>query len=305
MVVRGLSMRSAVTFALVLLLSGSVLAQKAGPEVPYKGAVEYLGNLDMANAYKWADTVIRDFPDSEEARKARVLKALISTIQLQTYDMLSTKYAEGIRKAVLYEHKKRNRDLYVETTRKALDQGEALLVDMRAIFSYVGTPMSLDIPKSYDSLDVLKDGYVPHEMLLKGFPPTRDEDKRVRKHQLDMSFCYVLSRVYKGAAPGSDYDVAKAYEKRQLLNGQVDWSGVLSVMGDWLVHYGSICKVGWIDLEKQARLRNPSQAKKGYEAAKRCFEKVIKLNEDDQYDKGKVRAEERLKEIDETIDTLK
>lgn len=295
----------ALLILIVLLSLGPCLLfaqeEKKNPGIPYQGALDYFGDLDLDRAYKWADMVIRDFPKSEEAGKAKLLKVVILTIRLQAFDMLSRRYVEGMRKAVLYEYRKKNRDLYAEASKKSLEHGKILVEDIKILFPYVGRPMDIKVSKNFDSLKLLKDAYVPAEMLKKGFPPTRQERERIEKHQHDMSFCFVLSRLLYGPSPGSSEKIAKEFEKRQILEGKVNWAGCMTAVGDWLIHYGAVCNAGWIDLDRMARIKDVRRARKGYEMAEKCFKEVIKSLEDTPYDKGRVHAEERIKEIQETL----
>ena len=148
---------------LLLLSADSLPAQRKGkgPEATYRSAVGFLGNLDLDKAYKLAGTVIRKFPDSGEAEKARLLKVVISTIKLQSFDMLRKKYAGAMPKAVLRNDKKKLRDAHVEATDKVVKSGKVLVVDVEALSKYAGRPMSIEITKNYDDLKLLNEIYKP------------------------------------------------------------------------------------------------------------------------------------------------
>jgi hypothetical protein len=293
-------------FLISLSINSLQGAEKKGdPKVPYQSAVDHFGDLDLNRAYEWASIVIRDFPESKEAEKAVLLRAMISTIELQTFDILSRKCAEGMRKAIIYSDKKKNRKLYIEATQKAVECGEALVKDVKALFEYAGRPMAIEFKKNYDSLALLKEAYVPYKMLGNGYPPTRKEMEIIERHQSDMSYCFVLSRLLYGPSPQRDEQIAKGFEKKQIIKGNVNWAGCMMAMGDWLIHYAPICKVGWIHPILNTKIKDLKKAKTGYETARRCFENVMDLSPKGQsYNVGRVRARKRIKEIDKALSEI-
>lgn len=291
----------------VLMIAPSLLFAQGGekdPDIPYQKAVDSFGDLKLEKARLWADIVLKDFPGSKQAARALLLKAAITTVKIQTFDTLGSKYAEGIRKAVLYEDKKKNRQLYADAVKKVLENGEVLIADYEALSKHIGKPMVVEIRKNYESLTVLNDAYVPYKMLEKGFPPTPREQKKIEKHVANMSFCFVVSRILYGTASGGYKEIAGSLEKKVSLKGAVDWAGTMTAIGDWLVQYATVCYVGWIDLDRGAKMRDLKRARKGYAVARECFSRAAALMKDKPYHDTKVHADQRVKEIDSVITTI-
>ncbi len=280
----------------VLLLSADSLSakrKKEGPEATYQRAVDRLGDLDLDMAYESADAVVRDFPDSGDAEKARLLKVVISTIKLQSFDVLRKKYADAMSEAVLYNDKKKLRDAHVEATDKVVKSGKVLVVDVKALFEYAGRPLSIEVTKNYDDLKLLNETYKPYKILEIGFAPAAGEEKKIEKLQHSMSLNFVLGRL-----------LAEDAEKKRMLKGDVDWVGCMTIVGDWLLHYAAVCKVGWIYPMMEKKVKDPKQARSGYETAIQCFEKVMSLAGKPN-DKRKLRAVQRIKEIKGVLDGMK
>ncbi|MCK4307401.1 hypothetical protein KAW50_04140 [candidate division WOR-3 bacterium] len=279
--------------------------KKENPGVPYQSAIDRFADLDLDRAYEWANIVIRDFPESEEAEKAILLKAMISTIKVQTFDILSKKCGEAMQKAVIYKDKKKNRKLYVEATQRAVEGGEVLVEDAKALFEYAGRPMAVEFKKNYDSSVLFIEAYLPYKMLENGYPPARKEMETIERHQSDMSYCFVLSCFLHSSSPERDEQIAKSFEKKQIIKGNVNWAGCMAAMGDWLIHYAAICKVGWIHPALNTKIKDFEKAKAGYETARRCFENVIKLSSKGRsHNEGRVRARARIKEIDKALSEI-
>jgi hypothetical protein len=217
--------------------------------------------------------------------------------------MLSKKYAGALQKAVLKEDQEKQRQLYVESLQETVTAGRDLVEDVKVLFPLVGTGMAMEIKKNNDSLALMKDAYVPFKMLENGRRPSDEEAERIVRHQMDMSFCFVVSRLLQGAFPDDD-KVAKDMEKRQIFRGDVDWIGCMTTAGDWILHYAPICRMGWIDRRTARTVRNTAEALAGFRTARECFQKVLDLTKDKPYDKAKVYAEDRIKEIDEMVGRL-
>ena len=283
-------------------LQGAEKKENSG--VPYQSAIDCFADLDLDRAYEWANIVIRDFPESEEAKKAILLKAMVSTTKVQTFDILSKKCGEAMQKGVIYKDKKKNRKLYVEATQRAVEGGEALVKDAKALFEYAGRPMAMEFKKNYDSSALLIEAYLPYKMLENGYPPARKEMETIERHQSDMSYCFVLSCFLHNSSPERE-QIAKSFEKKQIIKGNVNWAGCMAAMGDWLIHYAAICKVGWIDPALNTKIEDFEKAKIGYETAKRCFENVIELSSKGKpHNEGRVRAKARIKEIDKALSEI-
>lgn len=280
--------------ALLLLSADSLPAErkKKGPEGLYRSAVDSLGDLDLDKAYRQLNAAIRDFPDSGEAEKARLLKVIISTVKLQSFDMLRRRYADGMREAMLNRDKKKLRDAHVEATDKVVKSGKILVEDMKTLFEYAGRPMSIEITKNYGDLKLLNEIYKPYKIIEVGFSPSPGEKEKIEKLQHSMSLNFVLGRLLTEDAKG-----------KQVLKGDVDWVGCMTVVGDWLIHYAAVCKVGWIHPGMGKRVKDLKQARSGYETARQCFEKVMNLTEKPN-DKRKIRARQRIKEIKGVLDGM-
>ena len=282
------TIRTLLVLGVLLLLSANSLPaerKKQGPRAAYQNAVDRLGDLDLDRAYKAADAVTRDFPDSGEAGEARLLKVAISTVKLQSFDMLRKKYAGAMPKAVLYNDKKKLSDAHIEATGKVVESGKVLVADVKALFEYTGRPLSVEVTKNYDNLKLLDEIYKPYKILEIGFAPTLGEKKKIEKLQHSMSLNFVLGRI-----------LAKDVKGKQALKGDVDWVGCMTVVGDWLIQYAAVCKVGWIYPMMKKKVKDPKQARLGYETAGQCFEKVMRLAGKSN-DKRKVHARRRIKEI--------
>ena len=107
-----------------------------------------------------------------------------------------------------------------------------------------------------------------------------------------MSLNFVLGRL-----------LAKDVKRKKVLEGDVDWVGCMTVVGDWLLHYAAVCKVGWIYPMMDKKVKDPKQARSGYETARQCFEKVISLAGKPN-DKRKIHARQRIKEIKEALSKI-
>lgn len=288
------------TLILAVLVAGgrSLPAQEKDkdPGVAYQAALDYLGRLDPDRAYRCAGIVLRDFPESKEAGKARLLKVMISTMNVQSFDLLRKRYAVALEKALLFKDNRRSKALYVEATEKMVGSGKVLVEDIEALFEYVGRPMTVEIKKDYDGLDLLKETYRPYKILDIGFPPTEEEKKKVERLQYNMSLRFVLGRMLSGLSSVN----AKEFEKKRVLKGDVDWVGCVMAVGDWLVHHAAVCKVGWLDHIRNEKVEDPKQARSAYETARRCFEKAAELSKKPR-DRNGIRARERIKEIDRAL----
>ncbi len=287
--------RALLALGVLLLLSADSLSaqrKKKSPEATYQSVVDRLGDLDLDEAYRLADTVIRTSPNSGEVEKARLLKVVISTVKLQSFEMLRKRYADGMQKAVLYKDKKKISDGYIEATDNVVKSGKALVADVKVLFEYTDRPLSIEITKSYDDLELLNETYKPYKMLESGFPPASGEKEKIERLQHNMSLHFVLGRL-----------LAKDAEGKRVLKGDVDWVGCMTIVGDWLIHYAAVCKVGWIYPMMEKKVKDPKQARSGYETAQQCFEKVMSLAGKSN-DKRKVHAGQRIKEIKKALSKM-
>jgi hypothetical protein len=278
--------------------------KKTDPGAALKTAADYFGNLDLEKALRWTGIVLRDSPGTPEARRAALLKAVVSTVKLQTCEMTAKKYAEAMPKSPLRDERRRCRSLFLKATARSVLAGEALIGDVRRLLAHVGEPMTVEIDKNFDSLDLYKSAYTPYKMMVKhGRVPTTREQKTIEKHLSGMAFCVVVSSMLRGPNP-RDEKIAREFEKRQVVKGTVNWAGVLTAAGDWLVRYAATCHVGWIDPKLNKLVSDPKRAVEGYLAAKRCFERVRELTKGLPLDKGGAHADERIEEIGKRLEDL-
>ncbi len=298
--------RSLLLVGISLLLAAVPLHAGEGkkdPKEAYALAADYFGKLDLDKALRWAGIVLRDAKGTPEAQQAALLKTLVSTVQLQKYKLAAGKYVEAMRKAVIRNERRRCRDAFLEATAESVYAGEMLTGDVNRLLPHVGKKMTIEIKKGFNSLELYKAAYMPYKMLDHGRPPTAKEGKDIEKHLSCQSFHYVMSRLLHGPNPGSA-SVVREFEKLETVKGSVDWAGVMTAAGEWLVQYAAVCQVGWMHPKLNKVMKDPEAAREGYLAARQCFEKVRELTKDLPLGAGGARADEQIEEIDKMLKEL-
>ncbi len=281
-----------IIFNLLLVFFLAIVSNSQGaekePQLSYSKAITYLENLDMNMAYKRLDIITKDFPKSEEARKAALIKAVISATEFSSLDMLSTRYSEAVQKAKTDIAKREISKMYMEASRKMVESGKALTNDVQNLLKYTDKPLNLEIRKAYDSLGLATKAFLSIKKLEEGKLPTLEEIKMIEDSQQDISYRHVLGKVL-GAQ-----DISSA----KTIQGEADWSGIMILMGNWLVHCGGISKAGWIDPSTKKITKSFMQAERSFLIAKQCFEKARRFLKDPD---AKAQAEARIKEIDKIL----
>lgn len=290
---KGKNMRKVLSIVVLLLVYSiaiSVNPAETGkePQSSYLQAVDSLKDLDLRLAYKRLAIIIRDFPRSEEARKASLLKAVISASEFSSFDILASKYSEAIQKAKSNDVKKEIIKLYNKISQDKMDSGKNLINDVQILLKDTNKSISLQIKKEYDSLDFANKAFLPVKELEEGRIPSSDEIKNIEDFQKDVSYRYVLGKVLGEG----DLISPKTIQK------EVDWAETMFLMGNTLVHWGEINKVGWLDPATNKITRSFLQAEKSFLTAKQCFEKAKNLSKDRQF---KTKADGRIQEINEVL----
>jgi hypothetical protein len=284
-----------IVFNLSLVLFLAIVFNSQGaekePQLSYSKAITYLENLDMNMAYKRLDIITKDFPKSEEARKAAIVKAVISATEFSSLDMLCTRYSEAVQKAKTDIVKKEISKMYMETSVKMVESGKALTNDVQNLLKYTDKPLNLEIKKAYDSLGLATKAFLSIKKLEEGELPSVEEIKMMEDFQNDISYRYVLGKIL------TDEDLIAS----RTIEGDVDWANAVMLMGNWLVNAGGINKAGWIDPSTKKITKSLVQAEKSFLTAKQCFEKARRLLKEPD---AKAQAEARIKEIDKILKEL-
>jgi len=273
-------------------VSASPIETAKEPRSSYLKAADSLKDLNTQLAYKRLEIIIRDFPKSEEAKKAVLLRAVISATEFSSSDMLAAKYSEAIQKAKSNDVKKEIIKLYMETSKDMIDSGTNLIDDVRALLEDRNKSMTLEIKKEYDSLDFSSRAFLSIKKLEAGELPTAEEIKDIKGFYKDGASRYVLGKVL-----AEDDLTAK-----RTINKEVDWAGTMFLMGNWLIHVGGANKSGWLDPTNQKITKSLVQAEKSFLAAKQCFEKAKKLSKVGQV---RTQSDERIKEINQILNEFK
>jgi hypothetical protein len=262
------------------------------PQLSYSRAVAPLENLNTAMAYKRLDIITKNFPASEEAKKAVLLKAIISATEFSSADMLATRYSEAVEKAKEESEKIEISKLYMETSQRMIESGKDLINDTQALLKYAGESMSIEIDKEYDSLNWTSRAFLPIKRLEEGGLPTVEEIRSIEDLHKDVSYRHALEKVL-----GKQDLIPEGTSQ-----GEVDWSGTMLLMGNWLVRFGGVSKVGWMDPSTQKTTKSLVQAERAFSTAKKCFEKARGLAKTQSV---KAQAQERIKELNKILEELR
>jgi len=281
-------MRKILTLCLVLFVVTFVHSAQKGSRTSYLKAIDSLKDLNTQLAYKRLETIIRDFPGSEEARKAVLLKTVISATEFSSFDMLADKYSEALKKAGSNNIKQEIIKLYNKTSENKISSGKNLTSDAQVLLKDTNKSIFLEIKKGYDSLILVNKAFLPMKDLENGNLPDNEGIKSIEDFYKDGAFRHILGKVL-----AEDNLTAK-----KTINKEVDWASTMLLMGSWLVHAGAANKSGWLDPATNKMTKSLWQAEKSFTLAKQCFEKAKKLSRDRQV---KAQADERIKEIEKIL----
>lgn len=294
---KGDSMRKIIT-AFVLILMCFIIAPlnnaetEKEPQLSYSRAINSLENLNTAMAYKRLDVIMRDFPASEEAKKGALLKAIISATEFSSADMLTTIYSGAVEKAKENGEKIEISKLYMKTSQKMMESGKNLVNDTQALLRYADEPISIKVEKGYDSLNWSARAFLPIKELEGGNLPTIEEVRNIENLQKDAAYRYALKKVL------GEQDLIP----EGTIQGEVDWPGTMLFMGNWLIRFGGVSRIGWMDPSTRKTTKSLIQAEEAFNTAKKCFERARGLAKTQSV---RIQAEERIKELNEILKELK
>ena len=291
---------AAVFFLLIFVLisEGSGTAQES-PSV-YQEAVDCLGRLDLTVAYKRFEGIIRFFPETQEAKEARWWRMLISSVQFSGLEMMRDKYAQAVEKSTSNLERIKNLRQYLEISGKVVEKGGAFVDDTREAFKNAGFPIKVKSKKEYDSLLLSAAAFLPLKRLEEGHFLSWTENKSVEEFQYDASYRYMMGKVLGLSSKENQELVNKG-----VIEGNVNWSATFLLVGNWLLHYGEICRSGWLSSESSSKMKSLDRSEKGFQTAKSCFEKVLSLPETQSSPSLKAQAEERIKDLDKILKSLR
>jgi len=261
-------------------------------DASFQKALDSLSILNLEMAYKRLEVIIRDFPETERVPEANFWRTIISLVRLSRSDIMRDKYSEGIEKVSDKKELKKLIKLYSKNSQEIVESGRILVKDVKALLKYAGKPIKVKVRKDYDSVNLSREAFLPLKNLEKGIPPGEEETERLKKFYNDASYRYIL-----GKSVGE-----KDLTEKQVIEGEINWSGMMMVIGNELFRYAMVCQKGWIDPTLSRKIKSPENARDGLKTAKECFEKALKFQPSPAI---KTKARERIEEIEQSLKELK
>ena len=261
-------------------------------DASFQKALDSLSILNLEMAYKRLEVIIRDFPQTERVPEANFWRTIISLVRLSRSDIMRDKYSEGIEKVSDKKELKKLIKLYSKNSQEIVESGRILVKDVKALLKYAGKPIKVKVRKDYDSVNLSREAFLPLKNLEKGIPPGEEETERLKKFYNDASYRYIL-----GKSVGE-----KDLTEKQVIEGEINWSGMMMVIGNELFRYAMVCQKGWIDPTLSRKIKSPENARDGLKTAKECFEKALKFQPSPAI---KTKARERIEEIEQSLKELK
>jgi len=287
-------------FVLIFLITTSFIKGE-NPETFYQQAIESFNKLDLNVSYKIFEGIIKFFPETDQSKKARIWRMLISSIQFSSLDMLKDRYVSAVKNSNSDVDRYKNLKKCMEISERAVETGKVLVNDTKEAIKYVGYPVEVKMKKEYDSLKLGVEAFLPIKMLEQGRPLDWDENQKMEEFQNDSAYRYILGKILN--LPSSKKE--ELIKEGITIEGKVDWPVMLTLIGNWLIRFGELCRVGWVSPYSQKNITSIENAKIAYETAKICFEKVISLSEGNPSLDLKVNAEKRIQELNTLIKSIK
>ncbi|MFH0796384.1 MAG: hypothetical protein V2A65_04920 [Candidatus Omnitrophota bacterium] len=281
-----------------LILSGFADAQE--PQTSYQQAVDNFSNLDFPVSYKKFEGIIKFFPDAPEARQARWWRMIISAVRFSSLEMTGNRYIQAIDKTTLDVHRFKLLKDYVKISEGIIKEGDTFVDDVQEALQYAGSPIKMKSKKNYDSLNLSADAYLPIKKLERGYALTWEENNKVERFQTDAAGRYLMGKVLNLNSDGSEELI-----KKSEIEGEVDWPASLFLAGNWLLHYGEMSRVGWFSSASPRKVKSVERAELGFQTAKLCYEKVLSLLKNKPSPSLQAQAEEKIKEVDKILKSLK
>lgn len=294
---RGLFLISIMT-GLLLNLSGF----GSQVQIAYQNALDYIKKGDFEKALDWLEIVIKDFPKTQQAKKAKVLKAVILGGEIETsLFLLTEKLHQALQTAVLRENQEKILKLFLTHLKRILKRAFEFKKTLKEILALAGTP--LEIEATFPSLSEME--------LYRAVRADRYLEFGIAPSSLEMEALENQARILKmkslfyemiGISTEEQLENMSELFKASSKKGKIVWDKALIRLGNLLLTMTIFC-----DVTKEREnefpipeLKNLSwnEIEKMYLVAQDLFKKVNFLTKDNIYSKSYLFSLKRIDEID-------
>ncbi|MFH1729063.1 MAG: hypothetical protein ABIA04_11680 [Pseudomonadota bacterium] len=269
-----------IVFLGFLLLTSSLLAQIDNNIAlrPYLNASEALTKLDFNESIKWFDITIKNFATSEFATKSLILNTSIFLAQESSYIKMLKRLNEIKKLKAYLKEKDTKNDLklvedkinYYKNKLSALQNRLYNASTSLLRNSFITANQNLEITISFNLSD-LDIAYMINQMK-KGILPLEKEFMGFEKKDIEISFASLLTKIIPS------FNISK--NSLNSISGSVDQIEFFTILGVRLYYISQ-------SMQQQSFISN----------AQACLEHVLKISNNDLYNKTRQVASEHLEKI--------